>query len=269
MTVDRIFRLLRVSGRLAAMGAATACIYCWWILGRTISGRKQSERVRLRSAVVRAWARALASLFRMRIEVRGTPPVRPFFLVSNHLSYIDIIALATILECTFVAKSDIAGWPVVGALARSVNTIFIDRTSFQDIPRVIGLIEQTMAEGSGIVLFPEGTSTSGAGVLPFSPALLEPAARARLPVHYAAISYRTPQDEPPAHIAICWWGDMTFVPHFIGALGLKRFEAFIDFGEQPIVEGNRKELARKLRTAVAERFEPFASLEDECLAKEN
>lgn len=263
-----IYRYLRVGTRLVGMGSTTAVIYTCWITGRALLGRRSPRRLRLRNAAVRSWARALSALMHMRIEVRGQAPAAPFFLVSNHLSYIDIIALATQLDCVFVAKSDIADWPVVGRLAKSVGTIFVDRTSFQDIPRVINLIEEAMDEGLGVILFPEGTSTSGDGVLPFSPALLEPAARSGLPVHYASISYRTPPEEMSARLAICWWGEMTFMPHFIGALGLKRFEAHIVFGEQPISDGNRKTLARRLRSAVSDQFAPVVELESECLSKE-
>jgi 1-acyl-sn-glycerol-3-phosphate acyltransferase len=269
MKAAMIYRYLRVGGRLAGISSATAVIYSIWITGKALTGPHSPRRLRLRNAVVRGWARTLSAFFRMRIEVRGQAPAAPFFLVCNHLSYIDIIALSTQLDCVFIAKSDIADWPLVGTLAKSVGTIFINRDSFQDIPRVITLIEEAMSEGHGVVLFPEGTSTSGESILPFSPALLEPAARSRLPVHYASISYWTPPAEIPAHLAICWWGEMTFVPHFIGALGLKRFEAQIDFGAQTIVDNNRKALARRLREAVADQFVPVVRGESECTAKEN
>ncbi|MBS1786947.1 MAG: 1-acyl-sn-glycerol-3-phosphate acyltransferase [Acidobacteria bacterium] len=195
----------------------------------------------------------------MRVHVEGNPPDPPFFLVANHLSYVDIILLASRLECTFIAKNDIAAWPGMGWLARSIGTIFIDRKNFQDIPRVIELIDETLAKGQGVILFPEGTSTMGESVMPFSPALLEPAARAAYPVSYAALRYETPPTEPPAHAAVCWWGDMDFVPHFLKLLMVSNFDATIVFGEDAIQADDRKLLAKALWSAVNQRFEPVVN----------
>lgn len=206
------------------------------------------------------WGRSLAAIVGMRIRVEGRPPRPPFFLVANHLSYVDIIVIVAHLECNFVAKNDIAGWPGMGWLASGVGTIFIDRKNFQDIPRVIRLINDSLDENLGVVLFPEGTSTMGDRIMPFSPALLEPAARAGYPVSYAAISYRTPPSEPPAHAAICWWGDMDFLPHFLKLLLVSKFEATIVFGEDAIQADDRKLLARSLWDAVNQQFTPVVAL---------
>ena len=262
-------RFLRIGARLVGLGTSTALIYIFWVTGRTMLFASERRRLRLRHLVINRWARTVAALISMRINVKGRPPEAPFFLVANHLSYIDIILLATQLNCVFVAKNDIADWPFIGRLAKSVGTIFIDRTNYHDIPRVIRLIEGALAEGAGIVLFPEGTSTRGDRVLPFSPSLLEPAARINLPVDYGVITYATPPGEVPADLSICWWGEMTFVPHALSLLGLKRFEASVEFGGRPIEEGNRKILAQKLRTAVADRFVPIVELERECIAKDH
>jgi 1-acyl-sn-glycerol-3-phosphate acyltransferase len=262
-------RFLRIGARLVGLGSSTALIYIFWVTGKTMLFASEHHRLRLRHLVLNRWARTVASLISMRINVHGRLPEAPFFLVANHLSYIDIILLASQLNCVFVAKSDIADWPFIGRLAKSVGTIFIDRTNYHDIPRVIRLIEGALAEGAGIVLFPEGTSTRGDQVLPFSPSLLEPAARMRLPVDYGIITYATPPDELPAHLSICWWGEMTFVPHSLSLLGLKQFEASVEFGGSPIAEENRKVLAHKLRTAVADRFVPIVEMERECIAKEH
>ena len=129
-----------------------------------------------------------------------------------------------------------------------------------DIPRVISLIDETLAKGLGVILFPEGTSTMGNAIRPFSPALLEPAARAAYPVSYAAIRYATPPSEPPAHAAVCWWGDRDFVPHFLKLLMVSRFDATIVFGEEAIQADDRKVLAKALRDAVGQKFTPVVNL---------
>ncbi len=115
---------------------------------------------------------------------------------------------------------------------------------------------QAVAGGDGIIVFAEATSSPGNTVLPFRPALLEWAARTGYPVHHASVSYRTPAGSPPAHLSVCWWGDMTLGPHLLGLCRLPRIEATIRFGADPIVERDRKLLAERLQRAVAEQFTP-------------
>jgi 1-acyl-sn-glycerol-3-phosphate acyltransferase len=124
---------------------------------------------------------------------------------------------------------------------------------------VISEIERALDAGRGVVLFPEGTSSAGFEVGPFRPPLLEVAARAALPVSYAALSYRTGTDSPPAHLAISWWGDMEFSGHAWRLLELEGLTARLNFGGEPVQESDRKRLAERLRAAVASRFVPTAS----------
>ncbi len=254
-----MFRILRAAFRLVAVLLATLLVQSAWLIGKVLLPAQSIARRKFRKFIYVSWARSLAVIIGMRVRIVGQPPQPPFFLVANHLSYVDIILLAGYLECTFIAKSEISAWPGMGWLASGIGTIFIDRKNFQDIPRVIGLIDKTLATGLGVILFPEGTSTMGEGVMPFSPALLEPAARAAYPVSYAAISYATPPSEPPAHAAVCWWGDMDFAPHFLKLLLMSKFRATIVFGEDAIQADDRKLLAKALRGAVAQQFIPVIS----------
>lgn len=212
----------------------------------------------MRNGIIGGWARLACGIMGLRIEARGEPPKPPFFLVSNHLSYIDVIVYATRLDCVFIAKSEVGEWPGIGRVARNVGTIFLERRNFQALPRVIGLIDQNLDDEGGVVLFAEGTSTRGEKVLPFSPALLEPAARSGYPVSYASISYRTPPGETPAELSVCWWGEMTLLPHLKELLKLSRFDAVIVFGSDAIQSNDRKVLAKSLWQAVSDQFIPVA-----------
>jgi len=276
-------RYLRAAARALAFVGLMGGVSALLIPGMALLSASEKKARWWRNFIFRNWAKATAALLGMKITVHGSPPKPPFLLVSNHLSYIDVIVFASRLDCVFVAKQDVSDWPFIGRLCREVKTIFIDRENRRDLARVNGLIERALAEGEGVVLFPEGTSTSGATVLPFKPSLLEYAdrsessvasssstfkpslleyaARARYPVSYAAVSYRTPPDQPPAHTAVCWWGEMTFIPHLFGLFQLTGFEATVVFGPQQVQAEDRKVLAGELWGAVKEQFVPVATVE--------
>jgi 1-acyl-sn-glycerol-3-phosphate acyltransferase len=260
-------RQLRAIMRAAALAALTVVLYAVWGTGALFTLPFKGAFYVWRRLIFRSWARATARLLRIRIEVHGILPEPPFFLVSNHLSYIDIVVFASTLDCVFIAKRDVSRWPLLGSMCRSMGTIFIDRERRRDVTRVNGLIEEALAAGRGVVLFAEGTSTEGAAVREFKPALLEQAAAMRLPVSYAALSYSTPAGERPAHLSVCWWGDMTFLDHLFALLRLPGFRAKLIFGPRRVRESDRKLLAVKLRQAVEEQFIPVVVMEEECSAK--
>ena len=211
---------------------------------------------RWRMFVFRLWSRGQLLALGVRVESEGEPPEPPFFLVSNHLSYIDIPVIGKYAGAIFIAKSEISGWPLIGFLCRIVNTIFIDRSIRRDLPRVMKEIDKELGNGMGVVLFAEGTSSRGATVLPFRPSLLEVAARSEIPVSYAALTYRTEAGDPPAHETVCWWGGAAFSPHALEFASLRRTYAKVTFGNELIHDADRKQLAYRLRQEIQEVFEP-------------
>ena len=242
--------------RLFALTVWTSVIYLAWLVSR-LSGLVSTPLAQSsHHALVGAWARGMAWILGISIEARGEPPPAPFFLVANHLSYVDIVVLLTRVPALFLAKSEIAGWPVLGHLARTTGTLFVDRTRKSDLPRVIRAVRGRLNEGYGVVVFPEGTSTDGSQVLPFKPSIFEVPARMELPVSYASLSYVTPSGGPGADLAVCWWGDMGFAGHFLELLALPSFRALVSFGPDPIVAGDRKTLALEAHRAVNSLFVP-------------
>ncbi|MCC6798426.1 MAG: 1-acyl-sn-glycerol-3-phosphate acyltransferase [Candidatus Hydrogenedentes bacterium] len=187
---------------------------------------------------------------RARVKVRGPLPVAPFILVSNHLSFFDVIIYARLLGCVFVSMAEVGAWPLVGTLARGLNTVFIDRARRRDVARVNSLIAGVVARGNGLTIFPESTTSYGDVVLPFHAALLQPALAMAKPVHCAAISYQTPRGEDSAAYAICWVDDTPFAVQAFRLLRLKRFEVNVRFGDEPIAAPDRKQLAKQLHSAV-------------------
>ena len=246
----------RAAFRAVALCAVTCAFSALNIAGTVFVFPFKGPRFGWRSFIFRNWAKATAALLGVKINARGRAPRGAFFLVSNHLSYLDIVIFAALTDCVFIAKSEVARWPVIGLLCRSMNTIFIDRSKRRDTARVNRLVEKILAEGRGVVLFAEGTSTRGAGVLPFKSALLEQAARACFPVSYAALSYGVAAGEMPAHLSVCWWGEMTFLKHLFELLRLSEIRASVTFGSETIRETDRKALANRLRSAVIKDFIP-------------
>lgn len=255
---------LRAGLRVPTVVLATVFFYSLFVAGSLVVRPWQRTAIRWRDAIFRTWARTVLRVLGVEVVVRGTPPAPPFFLVSNHLSYLDIPVIASRLDAVFVAKSEIASWPFLGTLCRGMSTIFIDRESRRDLPRAMRLIDHHLGFGQGVVVFPEGTSTQGAGVQRFQPSLLEVAARNGRPVHHAALSYRSPERENPTHLAVCWWGGMGFTSHFLEMARLSRITASLTFGAEPIRERDRKRLADRLRGAVIRDFEPVVPAEEAC-----
>lgn len=251
-----LMRILRAVIKTFLFSFITISFYALWLGG--LPGVFFSVRAARfwRNLGFRIWAKTIAAVLGIKIETQGIVPVTPFFLVANHLSYLDIIVFAAQLDCVFVAKSEVANWPVIGLLCRSMNTIFIERKRPRDILRVNALLEKQLQAGHSIMLFPEGTTTDGSQLLPFKSALLEPVVKARQAVSYASISYQVPAHELSAAQSVCWWGEMDFLPHLFGFFQLPGCRATVRFGDEAIVESDRKVLAKKLHAAVSNKFIP-------------
>jgi 1-acyl-sn-glycerol-3-phosphate acyltransferase len=231
----------------------------WFVLrlgARPLGGLRPRAWAAVHDGSVRGWARGVARILGMRVTVEGAPPQPPFLLVANHLSYVDIILLWTRVPGDFLAKQEISSWPILGHLTRSAGTLFIDRTRAADLPRVIAELAAVLARRRGAIVFPEGKSTDGATVLPFRPSIFEVALGAACPVRCAAISYTTPPGAAPARLAVCWWGEVSFLDHLYRLLLLPRFEARLTFVDQEAQGADRKELARHAQGLVADRCAP-------------
>lgn len=238
--------------RAAAFLIVTSGIYVIWWAGKFFA----ADKLEWRNTAFNKWAVATAKIANMKIERRGDLPAPPFFLVSNHLSYMDIAAYGALLKCFFVAKSEVADWFFIGKLTKDIGTIFVNRQNRRDILRAANEVAAKIAAGESLVIFPEGTSSRGETVLPFKSSFLELAAANSLPVSYASISYRTDDAAISAGDEICWWGDADFLPHLWRLFQIEQFTATIAFGDDKIKNSNRKELAAQLQAKVSEQFLP-------------
>lgn len=217
---------------------------------------------RLAGAIPVAVHRLFLRLFDIRVSVSGTPPRRgsATLVLANHVSWLDISAMGSLCPLSFIAKQEIAGWPLFGLFAKLQRCIFLDRTRRGATAEVNAVVAERLAAGDVIVLFPEGTTGDGNRLLPFRSSLVG-AARAALAGPSApsitlqplAIAYTrraglpvTRRDRP----AIAWYGDMDLVPHLAGVVRGGPLDVALNWGDPIPFDGGTD---RKAATAVAER----------------
>ncbi len=207
------------------------------------------------------WGVATLKILGIKTQVKGNPPKPPFFLVSNHLSYVDVWVLFSQLECTFIAKSEVRDWPVIGFILATTGMIFVDRERRRDVKRVNDEISSHLTQSQGVVFFPEGTTSIGAEVLPFKSSLFQYPATKEFPVHCVSISYSAPEGAPPAHKTVCWWDDTPFFKHLFYLFVMKECSATITFNNETIVNSNRKILAQSAHQIIERSFKPVIDSE--------
>lgn len=207
--------------------------------------------------ILRTWGWGFTRLTGARVTIHGPLPKPPFYLVANHLSYLDIFLLSSIAGTTFVARGDLEHWPVIGLISKSLHVLFINREQRQDAVRVNDLIAHTLAQGDGLVVFAESRISRGLTVEPFKSALIQPAIDNGIPVHYVTLNYSTDFDEPPPSKIVGWWRPEPFFDHVRRLLQYPGFNVTLHFGPEPIADTNRKTLAAALHQAVLAAYEPM------------
>jgi 1-acyl-sn-glycerol-3-phosphate acyltransferase len=213
----------------------------------TIPLLPRAKRLHARAAWLHRWSRLACRGVGIRIRTRGSMP-QSGLLVCNHLTYLDVIVLSSIGPCVFVAKSDIAAWPLFGWLARAAGTIFVDRERRLSSSAVVDHVRDAITDGSLVVLFPEGTSSDGSTVLPFKSSLLESAVQLRCPIAAAAMEYEL-NDGSVVH-EVYYWGNMTMVAHLLNLFFKREIRAECAFSSPKIRAGDRKKIASELRDEI-------------------
>lgn len=144
-----------------------------------------------RQRLKQVWSHQLVRLLGIRIESPGAllSGMERGLLVGNHISFIDVFVINALLPSAFVAKSEVAQWPLIGWLARSAGTVFIERGSRKAAHLTHQHMLHALKTGRRLAIFPEGTTTAGDVVLPFHGALFQSAIDAAVPVHAVALSY--------------------------------------------------------------------------------
>lgn len=240
----RLLMLALVTGGFASFAAIV-----------TAFGMDDVERLRRRGVLFRRWCQTVLKVLGIRLNPRGRCPESASLVIANHLSYLDVMVLGADVPMVFVAKSEVASWPVVGPLCSFVGTLYIDRTSRAGLPAVTNSVANLMAAGIRVMVFPEGTTTVGDQLLPFRPALLQPAIDQGAAVACATLMYETPPGSIPAQASVCWVGDAPFAPHVYGFLGLPSIDAHVVWADGVLKEKSRRELATRAHGVIASELE--------------
>ena len=166
--------------------------------------------------IVRFACRTCLRIIGLRIRVIGTPLADDGALVANHSSWLDIFSLHAANSVYFVSKADVEGWPLIGAIAKSAGTVFIERRT-SHAGKHKHLFMDRISRAHRLLFFPEGTSTDGRRVLRFRSSLfaafLETAPQSPIWVQPVTLNYHAPKGDRVDFYG--WWGDMGFFEHFV------------------------------------------------------
>jgi lyso-ornithine lipid O-acyltransferase len=218
-------------------------------------------KLRLARTLPLTYHRLVCRVIGIRVAARGAlAQARPLLIVANHTSYLDIEVLGSLIPGSFVAKAEIAGWPLFGWLAKLQRSVFIERRSSKAREHK-DEIEKRLLEGDLLILFPEGTSDDGNRLLPFRSALFSVAERriegAPLVVQPVSLAYTRLDGMPMGRgfrPLFAWYGDMALATHLWRMLGMGVVGVEVIFHEPVTIDrfGGRKALAEHCWRVVSE-----------------
>lgn len=184
--------------------------------------------------------------FRIKLKLINPERLRQmqdqnYLAVSNHVSYTDIIMLASLESFVFITSVEMGNNPFLGNITRRGGCLFTDRKKFVSLPKEIEKFANTIQQGFKVMLYPEGTSTNGDTVKEFRKSLFQVAVLAKCPVLPICIKYKSLDGKPISkdnRDLIYWYGDMEFAPHIMKLLG-RRIEAEIEILEPVYAQGEK------------------------------
>lgn len=207
---------------------------------------------------VRRWAQGLLHILNLRLRIHGQAPVAGgHLLLANHVSWLDIYALFACVPQRFVAKAEVARWPVIGFLCRSVGTIFIERTQKRDALRVNQLMGQALSAGGNITIFPEGTTSDGRSLKPFRSPLLQAALDTDAILQPVLLRYCDAYGQPSQ--AAVYIDDLSLGQSIARIIAARSLVVDIHFLPSRKAAGvDRRQLARALENELATKLEQLS-----------
>lgn len=246
--MTRSKRFLRISLRLAKLVAALVIAVLAYFLNIKLRGRAGS--IPARTAWMAKTARNFLWAMGVELDYVGEPP-KSGVLVSNHVSYLDILVHASRMPLVFISKAEVARWPIFGMLSRWAGTLFIRRELRSDVLRVAAEMPTVLQAGRVLAFFPEGTSSSGEGVLPFRAPLLAPLIENGWQVTPAFLRYELEPGDGVVEDEVAYYRPETVLgPHLLNLLGKRCVRATLTYGQPQAPGSDRKALASRLREEV-------------------
>lgn len=237
------FKFLLMAGHLLSGSLTILLLFPW--LGR--NGRERR---------VMHWATRFLTLLDIHREVVGQPPTlrgSGVLLVANHVSWLDIHVLHSLLPARFISKAEVRNWPLFGWLAEATGTVFLEREKKSDAMRVNQLMAEHLRDGDCLALFPEGTTSDGRGLLPFFPSLFQPAVEAAAQVWPVRIRYLDREGKHCPEAA--YFGGATLGQSVWQVLRLRGLRARVEFLPPIASQGlARRDLARTTEAAIRATF---------------
>ena len=232
-----------------------------WLMWRRFPTATQAEK----NALSKQWARDCLRIFNVELEVQGEPQLEgPLLVVSNHISWLDILVLLAVQPVNFISRVENAKWPVLGYLIRGSGTIFVARESKRDTARVVAQIAQYLEAQRGMVaFFPEGRTSAGTGVAHFHGNMLQAAIDSAVPVQALALDYRLATPEQPRSTAVTY-ADINFVQSVLNTLNSGPYIARV-YCAAPVEsrDWQRRELAAQLRSTIMQMRGDIDSISDD------
>jgi len=240
-----------IASRLLAVARLIGCAICTLhgAVMCVVAFPRMSTAARM--AYVGKFSRRMLAVLGIGFSVSGSAPKGGALLVSNHVSWLDILVMNAVHPTRFVSKSDVRKWPLLGWMVACGGTLFIERERPRDALRVVHLIAEALSAGDQVSVFPEGTTTDGLGVLPFHANLLQAAIVTATPVQPLALRYR---DEAAAvSTAAAYIGDTTLMESLWAVVCARGLHADLRWlPSHPSADRERRVLAAELRDRIAE-----------------
>ena len=162
-----------------------------------------------RNDYVRKWSKKLLDICHVSVKVNNLQLLSDrALIVSNHISWLDIFLIYSVTHGHFIAKADMANWPMIGLLARKAGTLFLERSNVRQLKNTLETLVKKLKARERVIFFPEGTTSKQGAMLPFHPNLFEGAIHTGLPVQPFALKYVNRQGEYEE--AVDSHGDITF-----------------------------------------------------------
>lgn len=204
-----------------------------------------------RLRAMQQWAAKLLRILQVEVDCKHPVPVDMATLcVSNHLSWLDILVLQSLMPGVFVAKAQVRRWPVIGSMARACATIFVERSSARSTHAMVDSAAAALRQGYTVLAFPEGTSSDGADLAPFHANIFEGAVRVRTPVQPVTLRYVATETGAPSEAAL-FTGDMTLLTSLRNVLRTSNLRVQVHLGDSlPVAGQTRRTLCHQAHQAI-------------------